>query len=276
MKTDSLFYRIFNSAPALLFKLLGEEPRVGYCFESVELKQTVFRIDGVFVPPKNEKNAPIYFIEVQFQKDNELYNRLFAEIFLFLRQYPELKNWQGVIVYPQRNVAPEERIGYEELLANRVREIYLDELKVDNDLGLGLLKLIVEPPKTAVSKAKILLEEVKQSSSVVPTKIILEIIETTIIYKFPNLTREEIGKMLGLVDLRETRVYQEGLEDGRQEEASQLILKLLQRKIGSLSPQIQQQVETITLKKLEALGEALLDFNSLDNLIDWLNNNIDS
>ena len=272
MKTDSLFYRIFNAAPVLLFKLLGEEPRAGYGFESVELKQTAFRIDGVFMPPIEQKNAPIYFVEVQFQKDNELYNRLFAEIFLFLRQYPESKNWRGVIVYPQRNVAPEEKIGYEELLANRVREIYLDELEIDDDLGLGLLKLIVEPPLTSVEKAKIMIAQVKQSSSVVPSQVILEIIETTIVYKFPNLSREEIAKMLGLVDLQETRVYQEGLEDGEKA----LILKLLQRKVGSLSPQTQQQVETLALEKLEALGEALLDFNSLDDLTSWLNNHIDA
>ena len=82
--------------------------------------------------------------------------------------------------------------------------------------------------------------------------------------------------MLGLVELQETRVYQEGVEDGKQEGEKALILKLLQRKVGSLSPQIQQQVETLSLEKLEALGEALLDFDSLDNLIDWLDNNIDA
>ncbi len=67
----------------------------------------------------------------------------------------------------------------------------------------------------------------------------------------------------------------ESKQEGRQEEASQLILKQLQRKVGSLSPQIQQQIENLSLEKLEALGEALLDFNSLDNLIDWLTHNID-
>jgi hypothetical protein len=48
----------------------------------------------------------------------------------------------------------------------------------------------------------------------------------------------------------------------------------VQRKVGSLSPKIQQQVETLSIEKLETLGEALLDFNSLDDLIDWLTNNI--
>jgi predicted transposase/invertase (TIGR01784 family) len=37
------------------------------------------------------------------------------------------------------------------------------------------------------------------------------------LYKFPNLSREELEAMLGLSELRETRVYQEALEEGRQE-----------------------------------------------------------
>jgi predicted transposase/invertase (TIGR01784 family) len=37
------------------------------------------------------------------------------------------------------------------------------------------------------------------------------------LYKFPNLSREEIEAMLALSELRQTRVYQEALEEGRQE-----------------------------------------------------------
>ena len=50
---------------------------------------------------------------------------------------------------------------------------------------------------------------------------IIELIETVVLYKFPNLSREELETMLGLSELKQTRVYQEarqeGLEEGRQE-----------------------------------------------------------
>ena len=50
---------------------------------------------------------------------------------------------------------------------------------------------------------------------------IIEVIETVVLYKFPNLSREELETMLGLSELKQTRVYQEarqeGLEEGRQE-----------------------------------------------------------
>ena len=275
MKTDSLFYRIFSTAPVLFFQLLEQEYIPGYHFESIEVKQTAFRLDGVFVPPEEHQEQPTYFIEVQFQKDEQLYHRLLAEVRTFLFRHPHRSNWKGVIVYSKSSLQPSSKQGCEELFTSqRIREIYLDQLEVGDDLGLGLLKLIVEPETTAVEKAKTLLTQVKQSDSMLSQQTILEIIETTIVYKFPRLSREEIAKMLGLVELQETRVYQEGLEDGRkegrQEEACGLIIKQLQRKIGTLSPQVKQKIEGLSLAQLETLGEALLDFNQLSDLQSWL------
>ena len=61
MKTDSLFYRIFSTAPVLFFKLLEQEPIAGYHFESIEVKQTAFRLDltfhGIF---GRGEESPIY------------------------------------------------------------------------------------------------------------------------------------------------------------------------------------------------------------------------
>ncbi len=53
MKTDSLFYRLFQTLPRLLFDLIMQPPDHApqYRFASVEVKQTGFRVDGVFVPP---------------------------------------------------------------------------------------------------------------------------------------------------------------------------------------------------------------------------------
>jgi len=87
--------------------------------------------------------------------------------------------------------------------------------------------------------------------------------------------------MLGLVELQDTRVYQEGVEKGLQEGVQQglqeglqhersLILKLLARKIGVISPQNRSQIESLPLPQLEALGEALLDFSTPDDLDNWL------
>ncbi|PNW38869.1 UNVERIFIED_CONTAM: hypothetical protein BEN50_15575 [Euhalothece sp. KZN 001] len=85
MKTDSLFYKLFQNVPELFFELIQETNSSAYQFDSVEVKQTSFRCDGVFLPDENTAETPIYFVEVQWQKDETLYGRLFSEIFLYLR-----------------------------------------------------------------------------------------------------------------------------------------------------------------------------------------------
>jgi predicted transposase YdaD len=103
----------------------------------------------------------------------------------------------------------------------------------------------------------------------------MELIETTIVYKFPQLSRQEIVEMLELAtESKQIRVYQEGLAEGRQQglvvgERS-LILLLLNRKFGVINPEIRSQIESLSLQQLEALAEAFLEFSNLEDLIIWL------
>jgi predicted transposase YdaD len=48
MKTDSLFYRLFQTLPQLFFDLIerSSADAARYRFESVELKQTAFRSES--------------------------------------------------------------------------------------------------------------------------------------------------------------------------------------------------------------------------------------
>lgn len=68
MKTDSIFYQLFQNFPSIFFELIGESAVTGniYKFTSVEIKQTAFRIDGVFLPNVDSDSQPIYFVEIQF------------------------------------------------------------------------------------------------------------------------------------------------------------------------------------------------------------------
>lgn len=64
-----------------------------------------------------------------------------------------------------------------------------------------------------------------------------------------------------------------GIEQGRQEglqRESELILRLLKHKIGQLTPEIEAQVKELEIGTLENLGEALLDFEQLEDLTIWL------
>ncbi len=94
MKTDTLFYRLFQAFPNIFFELIGQSSAEArsYQFSSIELKQVGFRIDGLFLPPDDAPNQLIYFVEVQFQKDTGFYQRFFAEIFLYLHQYQPIND----------------------------------------------------------------------------------------------------------------------------------------------------------------------------------------
>ncbi len=65
----------------------------------------------------------------------------------------------------------------------------------------------------------------------------------------------------------------EGRQEGRREEALRFTLRLLHRRVENLPLAVQKRVEKLPLEKLEALGEALLDFESLADLRAWLKAN---
>ncbi|WP_310416170.1 DUF4351 domain-containing protein [Chamaesiphon sp. OTE_8_metabat_110] len=52
-----------------------------------------------------------------------------------------------------------------------------------------------------------------------------------------------------------------------------LILRQLNRRIGDVSLQIQEQIKSLPLERLEDLGEALLDFAGMEDLTAWLDTN---
>ncbi|MGB3312329.1 MAG: Rpn family recombination-promoting nuclease/putative transposase [Nodosilinea sp.] len=281
MKTDSLFYALFQSQPSLFFELIGKptSEAQGYQFASVEVKQTAFRIDGVFLPPNDRPDAPVYFVEVQFQRDPILYRRLFAEVFLYLKQYPEVAHWRAVVVYPRAAIEIREMAPFGALLESAyVQVIYLNQLGTVADLppGLATLRLIVEPEATVPTAARELIARVRTAPLPDTERIrLVELIETIVVYTFPRRSRQEIAAMLGLTDLKETRFYQEtreeALRDGRKAEAESLIIRQLTRKLGTdLSEALQEQVRQLPLETLEALGEALFDFTALADLETWL------
>jgi predicted transposase YdaD len=67
--------------------------------------------------------------------------------------------------------------------------------------------------------------------------------------------------------------YERGKAEGKQEGEQQLILRLLQRRVGELSPESQDRIRSLSLNELENLGEALLDFTAMEDLLNWLQTN---
>jgi predicted transposase/invertase (TIGR01784 family) len=281
LKTDSLFFRIFQASPGILFELLGQSPDLaqGYSFESVEVKQVAFRLDGVLLPAADALDQTVWFIEVQMQYDAIFYQRFFAELYLYLDLHPKTVDWQAIVIFPDRSIEPVNRSLYRaNLSSDQVHRVYLKDFRdiSTESVGIGLMQLIVADTIDAISKAKELLTKTQPLSKTdAKFSAIMELIETIVVYKFPSLSREEIENMLGLSELRQTKVYQEALQEGEERGEVRLILRQLTRRLGTLSATAEAQVQALALQQLEALGEALLDFAALDDLTEWLRGNSD-
>jgi predicted transposase YdaD len=65
------------------------------------------------------------------------------------------------------------------------------------------------------------------------------------------------------------RARLEGQRAGRLEGQQELVLRQLTRRVGNLSIDLETRVRALPLARLEALGEALLDFTRREDAIDW-------
>ncbi len=289
MKRDSIFYKLFQQAPAAIFELLKNPPENAekYRFDSVAVKEPRFEIDGVFLPPENEEPGVVYFCEVQFQEDPTLYERIFAETSLyFYRNSVKFSDWQVLVIYPSRNIEQEKIFPHRSLLnGEQVHRIYLDELGEIEELPIwvALMVLTIVKEDKAPETARNLLKRSNEQSSLLSSRAIIEMITTIMVYKFEKFSLKEVESMLGIT-LEETRVYREikeqGIEQGREEgreqgkigEAVNLVMRLLTKKFGQISPENRSFISNLSLPVLEDLSEAILDFNNLNDLQVWLNN----
>ncbi len=221
MKTDSLFYRLFQELPSSFFELIGDRADAAnsYKFDSIELKETALRIDGVFLPVRPDD--PIYFTEVQFQKDIEIYARLFSEVFLYLRKNSATLPWRAVVIFKSRAIEPsaEEREPYLSLLnSDRVTRIYLNEIEVTESapLSVQVIQLIVLAKNKVRDRVRQLVRQTKQEVPDDKARArVLDLIQVILAYKLPNLSRKELKAMFAVEDLKKARFVQEYIAEGK-------------------------------------------------------------
>ena len=103
-------------------------------------------------------------------------------------------------------------------------------------LEVSAIQLIGAKNQDATDQARRLIERMRTETTDATTQQnILESIQTIFIYKFPDLSRNEVEEMLGLSELKQTWVYQEakseGKLEGRQEERQEIAINLLRRNL---------------------------------------------
>jgi predicted transposase YdaD len=77
--------------------------------------------------------------------------------------------------------------------------------------------------------------------------------------------------------MRESVIYQKILKEGRAEGRAEgltrersLVIRLLIKRVGELPQNVLERIENLSLEQLENLGEALLDFQGIADLLSWL------
>lgn len=83
-----------------------------------------------------------------------------------------------------------------------------------------------------------------------------------------------IKRLLRQDIMKESVIYQEiqeiGEAQGIQKGEAKIILRLLHRRLGEIPDNFKQQIRELSVKQLENLGEALLDFETQADLLNWL------
>jgi hypothetical protein len=133
--------------------------------------------------------------------------------------------------------------------------------------GLGLLLL----PEAQVSASATAIRR-----SAAGTTLSGEIDTVILVARFSGRSIPELCAMGGITldDFTSSAIYKEifglGQDQGRQAEAAALTVRLLQRRCGTLSSQQQARIQALPLPRLEALADALLDFQGPQDLAAWL------
>lgn len=205
-----------------LSELTGLEMKGEYVFESITVKSTEKRLDGFF--RRKDGDGPDIFLEVQGYDDPKIYWRLFQELFTYYAQADEIRPFSAVFLFTDKKYDPKNSPISDFAEPNRLIRLYLSDCL--KSLGDKASPLTVLKPLTlkrkkqlpeAIPKWKAEIDSLNLSESM--NQVVIELMESAIISRFPKITVKEIQKMLHYTPIEKTVVGQElimmGVEKGR-------------------------------------------------------------
>lgn len=110
-----------------------------------------------------------------------------------------------------------------------------------------MIELVQEPEANAGNKARALAQQTRQQITSYETQDkILELIDKILVYKFPQLSRQELDRMFTLDDLKQTRYFQDVQQEARVETTRNNILQILKvRFTKDVPPKIVEKLNQI-------------------------------
>ena len=284
--SDKLFFWLFQERSERLQPLLATllADMEGYTFTAPVIKEREVRLDGLFLPPADQlPDKPAIILEAQMAADPEFLLRLYNESSLLLRhQYRQgqpLRHWRVLVICPSRDLNFGDPIPVAEFLRERLIWIELAPDRMPPDapplhraLGLLLLPEAQLPSTSAAIR--------QQSTATALQDEIDDVIAAILLSRFNDRSITDICAMGGITvdDFTNSVAYreiyglgqQEGRQAGRQAEAVALTQRQLLRRFGPLATDQQARIQSLPLAELEALADALLDFQTAADLTTWL------
>ncbi len=134
------------------------------------------------------------------------------------------------MIYPSRSAEQKDIHPYRALLnSDQVHRVYLNELGdlAQLPLGVAAMVLTIVKESEAPEQARMLLGRANQEiATAIDRQGIIEIISRIMVYKFTNLSSQEVDEMLD-IRVEETRVYQEAQERNTRSIALKMLHKHL-------------------------------------------------
>jgi predicted transposase YdaD len=276
--SDKLFFWLFQERTERLLPLVTSllADMEGYTFTAPVIKEREVRIDGLFLPPPEHLyDKPALIMEAQMAAKPDFFLRLYNESSLLLwhqhRQGQPLRYWRVLVICPSRYLNFGDPLPVAEFLRERVHWIELAPERMppfapplQKALGLLLLPEQQLPASSAAIR--------RQAASAPLAAEMDDVIAAILLSRFNGRSITDICAMGGITldDFTKSVAYREIYGMGQQAEATSMILRQLQRNCGPLSPEQQTQIQALPLAELEALAEALLDFQGAADLSAWL------
>jgi len=291
--SDKLFYWLFQHQPDRILPLLPDLPADarGYRFSAPVLKEREYRLDGLFLPPPERPELPALILEAQMAADAGFLRRLYAETARLLQQVPAIERWRVVVLCPSRELHFGDPAPVAEFVEQRVQWI-------------ELLPAAANPTAPALVQALALLlqseQELPATSAALRARVagsrqaaeIDDVIAAILVARFNGRSIQELCAMGGITldDFTQSIAYREifgqgeaqgeargvalgearGVALGQVQGEAKVTLRLLSRRCGPLSAEQESVIRSLPLERLEALAEALLDFEGMADLNSWL------
>ena len=305
--TDFGFKRLFGSEPnkALLIDFLNVILPPQHTVADISYKNnenvgnTTLDRKAIFDIYCESKTGEKFIVEIQKAKQNYFKDRSVYYSTFPIQEQAEKGDWNyklssvytiGILDFIFEEHKQEQEFLHTVELKNQNCEVFYDKLKFIY-VELPKFKKKIEELETHFEKWLYLfkhLSELETPPEKLQEGVFKQLFEIAEIAKFTPEEQRAYENSLkyyrdlhNVIETSKLEARQEGIAMGveqgivigREEGIKSLVLKLLSRKLGEIPNSIQQKINQLSIELLEDLSEMLFNFNSIEDLGDWLDNN---